>query len=358
VNDPTRTGAPTAHIRRHPSQNGHALIDIPASANHLMAGKPVTFDRDHRAFLIARDDLGAFIRWWQFYGGPLVDTSAQVQATKPLECGNVVAWLDVTGHEVEQGTPGAVPDYCGAAYANDRESHPHGPATHAPTYCGKCGQPARPRVFEDTEPLMGQPCPACRHHVLGGAAYCTRCGAPMPVRETVRPHALAAIAASEPAPLAAGFADVVANLGGDPETAPEPPEHLTAVDEHERPTWHGDTGNAALTAALDGAPLPTGDEPSTLHVVPPTGTPEGDRQRLVDVAVAARRHEPVPARDDDPVPSVVTIADKIVVGDEIRDVETVSLPEPCCDAPDVADGVCRHCGVVELLDAAAEEPAW
>jgi hypothetical protein len=92
--------------------------------------------------------------------------------------------------------------------------------------------------------------------------------------------------------------------------------------------------------------------------VPPTGTPEGDRQRLVDVAVAARRHEPVPARDDDPVPSVVTIADKIVVGDEIRDVETVSLPEPCCDAPDVADGVCRHCGVVELLDAAAEEPAW
>ena len=87
----------------------------------------------------------------------------KAEPTHPIECGNTV---DPATREV-----------CCAPY----------PAGRIPSFCGACGQPAKPVTYGENEPDIGAKCPGCGRVNHGGGRYCVACGSGLPERHLSAP---------------------------------------------------------------------------------------------------------------------------------------------------------------------------
>lgn len=166
----------------HPEQRELLQASIPATLNDVL-GQVASYvhgDWNTRRFTLLRSARPGFLAWAKRHHAFVEDRSAPDRPRddadrprprpKPVQCGNVVGWVDGAGHDTTPDADGAIPLTCDAPY----------PASRVPDYCGACGQPARPVVFEDVEPITGVRCESCSRVVQGGAKFCPRCGAVMP----------------------------------------------------------------------------------------------------------------------------------------------------------------------------------
>lgn len=155
----------------HPNDADWLLLKARGDDIHTAFGSFGPAQRTDDGYVLHRDNMPALKTWARFHDVLVLnEVREQGERTRPVECGNVVAWLTPTGGDATEHDPSAVPVICRAPY----------PFGNLPRFCGACGQPASPVIFEDVEPVTGVRCDGCDRVVRGGAKFCPRCGAVLP----------------------------------------------------------------------------------------------------------------------------------------------------------------------------------
>lgn len=169
-------------ITQHPKNPDFLLLKVPHDLNSRMGSYgPAQLAPDLGGYVMAAADIDSFASWARYQNIQVLnEVRSQGERTQPVECGNTV----------DDGTT------CCAPYR----------ASQIPEFCGACGQPAKPVVFHQGEPLIGVKCPTCERLNHGGPRFCTACGTTLPDHHLRAP----AIGRTRGEPVALG--DAIAEL--------------------------------------------------------------------------------------------------------------------------------------------------
>lgn len=170
-------------ITQHPKDHTFLLLKVPQDLNVRMGSYgPAQLAPDLHGYVMAADQIGSFQAWARYQGIQVLnEVRDKAEPTKPIECGNRDA---VTGEP------------CCAPY----------PVGRLPKFCGACGQPAKPVIYEDDEPMIGARCATCGRLNHGGPAYCVACGERLPDRH-LRASAIPRVKA-DPVPLSQAIGEL------------------------------------------------------------------------------------------------------------------------------------------------------